>query len=174
MTTLNGNQLKELRSENHKTKTDLEKNSQKMEEAKRIEVSFLKLLQWLQKLLGKKTCKETVSDITELISLLSANGLTIDRNYEPGREGFICVKDMFVTAPEVSLPVIARGDNIILEGIVKVPMSFAGAEPPVEQMNPVSLEDTPSDKDEKQTVVAEAEESASDIDDDFIVTTKKG
>lgn len=169
------NQMKELRSENHKLKIDLEEMMQRIGEARKLEVSSPKLLQWLQKLIGKKMCEKTIADITELTALLSANGLTIDQDYEPGHEGFICVKDRFVTAPEVSLPVIVREDDIILEGIVKVPMSFAGAEPPVEQVSSATNnEDGPSGKDEHEPAATEAEISASDNDDDFIVTTRKG
>ncbi len=130
-------QVKELRSESLKKSADLEVLARKLNDARQLDVDyFLELLKWLQKMLGKPVREETAGDVAELVSILSTYGLTVDRDYEPGREGFICIKDKQVAAPEVSLPMIVRNDNIVLEGIVKVPMSFAGAEPPAEQVAP--------------------------------------
>ena len=164
-------QMKELRSENLQKKADVEILMQKLENAKQLEFSFLELLKWLQKMLGKVTEGETAKDMEDLISILAKYGLTVDKNYEPGREGFICVKDMYVAAPEVSLPAIARQDDIILEGIVKVPITFAGAEPPVEQTkSETPNEGFASDNSEGTSPVHENGAVFSDDDDDFIVT----
>ena len=173
------NQIKELRTENLKMRAEVEKLTQNLKETVKLEFSFSRLLQWLQKQHGKKVCEGTTADMAELISLLSVNGLAVEKDYEQNPEGFIRVKDMNVAAPEVNLPMITREDDIILKGIVKVPMSFAGAEPPVEQMKPeihgehqsfepecngpVVLANPVSDKSEKDD----------DFDDDFIVTEER-
>lgn len=126
---------KELRSENLKLRTEVEVLRRKLEEAKRLSFDYFPdLLKWLQKTLGKSECGES-DNIEELASILSLKyGLTVNEDYANIPEGFVCVKDAKVTVPEISLPMLARGDDIELKGIVKVPMSFAGAEPPVDSV----------------------------------------
>lgn len=166
-------QMKELRSENLQKKADVEILMQRLEDAKQLEFSFLELLRWLQKMLGKVTGEVTAGDMENLVSILAKYGLTVDKNYEPGREGFICVKDIYVVAPEVSLPVIARQNDIILEGIVKVPVSFAGAEPPVGQTQSETPDEAmASDNSEGTSLAHENDKVLCDDDDDFVVTPK--
>lgn len=168
--------IKELRTENLKMMAEVEKLTQNLKETVKLEFSFSLLLQWLQKQLGKKVCEGTTADMAELISLLSVNGLAVEKDYEQNPEGFICVKDVNVTAPEVSLPMITRKDDIILKGIVKVPMSFAGAEPPVEQMKTeIHREDRSFDPECEEPVASASSGSVEedDFDDDFIVTEER-
>ena len=121
-------EIRELRTKNFKMNTELEVLRGKLEAAKNLSRDYYReLLLCLQKILGKSEGK----DIGELVSILLKHGLTVHKNYENFSNGFICVKDAQVTAPEISIPALARGDNIEMNGIVKVPMSFAGAEPPV-------------------------------------------
>lgn len=126
--------MKELRSENLKTRTELEVLRRKLEEAKQLSfVYFPDLLKWLQKTLGKPEGGTSADNIGELESILLLKyRLSVNKDYENIPEGFVCVKDAKVTVPEISLPMLARGDDIELKGIVKVPMSFAGAEPPAD------------------------------------------
>ncbi len=164
-------QVKELRAEILKKDADLEVLARKLNDARQLDVDyFLELLTWLQKMLGKPVREETAGDIAELVSILSTYGLTVDRDYEPGREGFICIKDMEVATPEVSLPMIVRNDNIVLEGIVKVPMSFAGAEPPAEQVATERCDDGGSYTGAGEgSATPEEAEPVSENGDDFIV-----
>jgi len=124
--------MKELRSESLKARTELEVMRRKLEEAKQLSFDYFPdLLKWIQKTLGKPEGGAS-TNIDELEFILSKYGLSVNKDYENIPEGFVCVKDVKVTGPEISLPMLARGDDIELKGIVKVPMSFAGAEPPAD------------------------------------------
>lgn len=149
--------MKELRSENLKARTELEVLRRKLEEAKQLSFDYFPdLLKWLQKTLGKPE-GGTSTNIDELESILLKYGLSVNKDYESIPEGFICVKDAKVAAPEISLPMLVRGDDIELKGIVKVPMSFAGAEPPADYgKNGLHTKAIVSDKTGRETDSAES------------------
>lgn len=157
--------LKMLRSENLKLSTNLEVTCRKLDEAKRLSFDyFFDLLKWLQKILGKSKRGESDDniDIEELSSILSKYGLTVCEDYKHFPEGFICIKDEKVTESEISLPMLLRGDDIELKGIVKVPMSFAGAQPPVDSKKSDLYKKTIASNENKQeSLLSELKKSMS-------------
>lgn len=171
--------VRKLRTSNINLSKELEVSKRELKEAKQLSIDYFpSLLRWIQKTLGKYERRESSDNIKELESVLSEYGLTVNRDCKNIPAGFICVRDAKVTAPEISLPALFRGDYIELKGIVKVPMSYAGANPPVanetvdNEKKGVHIEAIVSREVEAEPIALGNKQVNFDDDDDFIMITK--
>lgn len=118
-------QMAMLRSQNQQLKIDRETFEHKLEEARRIEISFPTLIKLIQDQLSKNT-----DDKERIMAFLAQQGLHATFEFKDVPEGFIMVKNEEASTPYAYSPAIIRGDDVVLTGIVHVPLTFAGAEPP--------------------------------------------
>lgn len=157
----------------------------KLDEAKgRIEVSFPKLVKRLY----------LMSDQSDIKDILEENGLSLCTDFRSFTDGFMRIKNESVLDITLVRPALVRGDDLVMAGIVHVPMNEDGAEPPKKELGKTESTTVQVDrsvgevkdvavKDDAQDVVvpvwlgdekkgeASVGESASgvDLNDDFVV-----
>ncbi len=116
-----------------KLKSRVEELEAAGERAKLIENSFPAVLDALQELFGAYS-QIAVSNmmLDTAVKALNRNGLSLNWNPEDWPDAFIRIKNRTATEPFVTRPAIVRGDELVREGFLAVPMDQPGAAPPPE------------------------------------------
>lgn len=129
----------------------------------KIEVSFPKLVKRLYLMSGNP----------EIKAILEENGLSFYTNFADFQDGFMRIRNESVTEAVLVRAALVRGDDLVEPGIVYVPMSEAGAAPPISLRDDVesatgivSVEPISADENTKAASIVEDNEN---FHDDFVV-----
>ena len=120
-----------------KLKSRVEELEAAGDRAKLIENSFPAVLDPIQELFGAHSRigvsnKALDTAVKNVENALNRNGLSLNWTPEDWPDAFIRIKNRTATEPFVTRPAVVRGDELVREGFLAVPMDQPGAAPPPE------------------------------------------